>query len=141
MNINEIMTLNPILTSPDTSLKETAELMARDDIGFIPVGDENRLQGTLTDRDIVIRCVSKGKDAETTCIRDILTSKLHYCREDQSAGEVARIMSEKQVRRLPVLNKDNRLVGIVSLGDIARYLSADIAGKVLRKITSHHRSV
>lgn len=140
MNIKEIMTSSPVLTNPSTTLKEAAEKMAREDIGFLLVGEEDRLQGTLTDRDIVIRGVSKGKDPESTSIGDILTSKVLYCREDQSADEVAHNMSEQQVRRLPVVNEDKRLVGIVSLGDIAQHLSAEVAGQILQGVTAERHA-
>lgn len=140
MNIKEIMTPSPVLTNPSTTLKEAAEKMAREDIGFLLVGEEDRLQGTLTDRDIVIRGVSKGKDPEGTSIGDILTSKVLYCREDQSAEEVAHNMSEQQVRRLPVVNEDKRLVGIVSLGDIAQHLSPEVAGQILQGVTAERHA-
>ena len=105
-------------------------------MGFLPVGENDRLQGTVTDRDIVVRAISKGKDPQDTSIREIMTEELVYCTEDQDVDEVARTMGEKQVRRLPVIDSDKRLVGVVTIGDMAQHLSKDNAGKVLEQVTS-----
>jgi len=136
MNIQDIMTSIPVLTRPDISLQEAAAKMAEEDIGFLLIGNDDRLQGTLTDRDIVIRGVSDGRDARNTSVADILTEKVLYCRENQTVEEVARNMSEQQVRRLPVVNEDKQLVGVVSLGDIAQHLSAEVAGQILQDVTA-----
>ncbi len=140
MNIKDIMTSKPVLTNPSISLKEAAEKMGKEGIGFLLVGEDDKLQGTLTDRDIVIRAVSQGRDTETTSIGDILTSKILYCHEDQTVEEVARNMSDQQVRRLAVVNAEKRLVGVVSLGDIAQHLSADVAGHILQEVTTERHA-
>ena len=140
MNIKDIMQPSPILKSASITLKEAAEIMANEQVGFLLIGDNDQLRGTLTDRDIVIRGVSKGKNINSTPVEDILTDEILYCRETQSTDEVAQNMSEQQVRRLPVVNDEKRLVGIVSLGDIAQHLSADIAGKVLKGVTEERRA-
>lgn len=140
MNIKDIMTSKPVLTNPSISLKEAAEKMGKEGIGFLLVGEDDKLQGTLTDRDIVLRAVSQGRDTETTSIGDILTSKILYCHEDQTVEEVARNMSDQQVRRLAVVDADKRLVGVVSLGDIAQHLSADVAGHILQEVTTERHA-
>lgn len=128
MNVKDVMNSGATLVAPTTSIKEAAEKMAQDGVGFLPVGENDRLQGTLTDRDIVVRGISKGKDAQSTPISEVFTSELVYCSEDQDVDEVARKMGENQVRRLPVINSDKRLVGVVSIGDLAQHLSQGTAG-------------
>jgi CBS domain-containing protein len=135
MNIKDVMTANPVLVKPSTSVKDAAARMAREGIGFILAGADDELKGTLTDRDIVLRAVADGKDVDNTTVADILTDDLLYCFEEQDVEQVARNMGEKQVRRLPVVNADKRLVGVVSLGDLAKHLRPETAGKVLADIS------
>lgn len=135
MNIKDIMSNNPVLVKPTTSVKDAAAYMTREGIGFLLAGADDELKGTLTDRDIVVRAVATGKDLENTTVADILTDDLLYCREDQGVEEVARNMGEQQIRRLPVVNAQKRLVGVVSLGDIAKHLQPETVGKVLRDIS------
>jgi CBS domain-containing protein len=136
MHVKDVMNPKATLVNPSTSIKEAAAKMEQDRVGFLPVGENDRLQGTVTDRDIVIRAISKGKDPQTTSIDEVLTSELVYCTEDQDVDDVARIMGDRQVRRLPVVNADKRLVGIVSIGDMAQHLSRDTAGQVLAQVTA-----
>ncbi len=119
MNVSDIMSRDVQLVDPKTRLAEAARMMRDKDIGFLPVGEEDRLVGTLTDRDIAIRSTAEGKDPNATTVGDAMSTNLVYCFEHQDAGEAAAIMGERQVRRLPVLNRDKRMVGIVSVGDIA----------------------
>ncbi|TIP79986.1 MAG: CBS domain-containing protein [Mesorhizobium sp.] len=118
MKVAEIMTPNVHLASPDESLQKIAKRMAVDDVGFLPVGENDRLVGTITDRDIVVRAVAEGKDGNAT-VRDVMTKDVKYCFEDEDIDHVAQNMGDIQVRRLPVLNRDKRLVGVVSLADAA----------------------
>jgi CBS domain-containing protein len=119
MNVREIMTPAVDLVSPDMPLIDAAKTMRDDDIGFLPVGENDRLIGTLTDRDIAVRGVAAGVDSARSTVRDVMSPELVYCFENQDAGEAAALMGDHQVRRLPVLNRDKRLVGVVSVGDIA----------------------
>lgn len=106
-------------------------MMAQLDIGALPVQDNDRLIGMITDRDIAVRAVAEGKGAEAS-VRDVMTSEIKYCYDDQSVEEVTRNMGEQRIRRLPVMNRDKRLVGILSLGDLAREQdSQDEAGEAL----------
>ncbi|MCF6100686.1 CBS domain-containing protein [Mesorhizobium muleiense] len=116
MKVAEIMTPNVHLASPGESLQKIAKRMAVDDVGFLPVGENDRLVGTITDRDIVVRAVAEGKDGNAT-VRDVMTKDVKYCFEDEDIEHVAQNMGDIQVRRLPVLNRDKRLVGVVSLAD------------------------
>ncbi len=122
MQVKDIMCSNPTYISKETSLQETAQKMSELDCGFLPVGDGDKLDGVVTDRDIVLRAVAKGKDFKSTTAGDMLTGKVLYCFEDDSVEEAAKSMREQQVYRLVVLNNsaEKRLRGIVSLGDISR---------------------
>jgi CBS domain-containing protein len=104
---------------PDATLQDVARRMKELDVGSMPICDNDRLAGMITDRDIAIRSVSEGHDPHADHARDVMSHEVFYCFEDQSVEEVAEQMRDKQVRRLPVLNRDKRLVGIVSLGDLA----------------------
>jgi CBS domain-containing protein len=119
MQVKEVMTPGVECIPPDSTLQDAARKMQALDVGPLPVCDHDRLAGMLTDRDIVVRAVAEGRDPGTTRVRDVMTPEVVYVFEDQDVQEAARLMEEKQVRRLLVLNRDKRLVGIVSLGDLA----------------------
>jgi CBS domain-containing protein len=133
MKISEVMTRDVQIASPDQTLRDVARQMADLGIGAMPVGENDRLVGMITDRDIAVRGVAcdKGPDAS---VREAMTAEIEYCFEDDSVEEVARKMDQLQVRRLPVLSREKRLVGILSLGDLA--LEADEpAAKALQGIS------
>jgi CBS domain-containing protein len=119
MQLKDIMTPKPECVSPEDSLRDAACKMRDLDVGPLPVCENDRLAGMITDRDIVVAAVAEGKDPETTKVRAAMSPGVFYCFEDQDVEEAARTMQERQVRRLLVLNRDKRLVGIVSLGDLA----------------------
>ena len=119
MQVSEVMTRNAECTRPEATLQEAAERMKALDVGSLPVCDNDHLVGVLTDRDITVRCVAEGRDPRTDHVRDAMTPQVHYCFEDDDVTDAAELMREKQVRRLPVLNHDKRMVGIVALGDLA----------------------
>jgi CBS domain-containing protein len=120
MQIQEIMTRNPEVVTPDTSLQAAAQKMESLDVGSMPVCDGKRLVGMITDRDITIRATAGGMDPNEMKVSEIMTDHIHYCYADQSVEEAARIMKENQIRRLPVIGSENQqLVGIVALGDLA----------------------
>jgi CBS domain-containing protein len=125
MKVSEVMTRGVRVANPDDSLKQAAMAMADLDAGILPVGENDRLVGMITDRDIAIKGVAKGKGPKAK-VRAAMTSDVKYCYEDQDVGEVIENMGDIQVRRLPVLDRDKRLVGILSLGDVAK--SADRIG-------------
>ena len=118
MQVRELMTRDVYTISPTHTLQEAARLMQTIDSGFLPVADNDRLVGTITDRDITIRAVAEGLDPQTP-VSQILTKDVKYCMEDEDIEDLASNMAEIQVRRLPVVNSDKRLVGIISLGDLA----------------------
>jgi len=119
MRVREIMTRGVQCVGPDTTLQEAARKMRDLDVGPLPVCENDRLAGIITDRDITVRAVAQGLNPATTRVRDVMTPDVHYCFEDQHILEAARLMKEQQIRRILVLNNDERLVGIVSLADLA----------------------
>lgn len=119
MELREVMTPNPECIPPDTSLKAAAAKMRDCDIGDLLVCENDRLVGIVTDRDIAIRATAEGKTPSRSKVRDVMSEGIVYCFEDQTHEEAAKLMSEKQIRRLPILNRQKRLVGIISLGDLA----------------------
>jgi CBS domain-containing protein len=134
MKISECMTRDVELASPDMSLRDAARLMARCDAGALPVGENDRLVGMLTDRDIAIRAVADGKGPDAK-VRDAMSTDVRWCYEDDDAEDALEMMGEQQVRRLPVLSHEKRLVGIVSLGDIAGGAKAQETGRALGEIS------
>ena len=137
MQVSKVMTRDAECVRPDNTLQEAARKMRDLDVGPMPVcGDNDRLVGMLTDRDIAVRAVADGQDTRTTHVRDVMTPDIIYCYEDQDVGEAARLMKENQVRRLVVLNRDKRLVGIVSLGDLAVDTGDEVlAGSTLEAVS------
>jgi CBS domain-containing protein len=119
MTIRDIETTNPEVIHPNATICEAARIMKDRDIGMLPVCDGDRLVGSLTDRDLAIRAIAAGHDPFSTKVREVMTKKVCYCRESDSLEKAARIMEKEQIRRLPVLNDEKRLVGIVSVGDLA----------------------
>jgi len=120
MQVNEVMTRGVECANPDDSIAACAERMRELDIGAMPVcGDQDHLIGMVTDRDITVRATAGCCDPGETCVRDVMTPSVVYVFEDQDVTDAAQIMKNNQIRRLPVLNRDKRLVGIVSLGDLA----------------------
>jgi len=119
MQIRDVMTRDVKVVNPDTPLRDAARMMREIDTGFLPVGQNDRLVGTVTDRDITVRCVAEGSDPNNTMVRQAMTDELVYCYEDQDTAEAAELMGRRQIRRLPILNREKRLVGVLSLGDIA----------------------
>lgn len=119
MQVQEIMSRDVVLASPDDTVQSAAKKMAEIDAGALPVGEQDRLVGMVTDRDIVVRAVAKGSGPKQCKVRDVMSSDIKYCYEDESVEDVARNMSSLQIKRLPVLNREKRLVGIIALGDLA----------------------
>ena len=134
MKISNYMTKNVRIISPDQSLLDAAKAMANLDAGALPVSENDRLVGMITDRDIAVRGVAEGKGPDTL-IREVMSPEIKYCFDDEEAADVLRNMSDLKVRRLPVVNRDKRLVGIVSLGDLAMNGEAAQAGEALGGIS------
>ena len=136
MKVADAMSRDVCVADPNQTICEAACNMARIDAGAIPVGENDRLVGMITDRDIAIRAVAAGKGADTP-VRDVMTRDVKYCFEDEDLNHVAKNMAEQRVRRLPVLNRDKRLVGIISVGDIALTQGKNAAGEAVTGISRH----
>jgi len=135
------MSKNVTLVSPDTTIMEAAKKMASIDSGFLPIGKDDRLQGTITDRDIVIKSVAKGSDPKSAKVEEAMTKDLIYCFEDQDVNEAKKIMGEKQIRRMPVLNRDKRLVGVVAMADLSEKTDlGETIAKVSQDTGKSHKS-
>jgi CBS domain-containing protein len=135
MKVREAMTRDVRLVKPDQPISEAARLMAEFDIGAVPVEENDRLVGMITDRDIAVRAVGAGLGPDTA-VREVMSREVKYCFEDQSIDEVTQNMGELRIRRLPVLTRDKRLIGILSLGDLAIDEGArDEAGEALGGIS------
>ena len=119
MNVNSCMSTDVRIASPTETIRDVAKAMKELDAGIMPVGENDRLIGMITDRDIAVRAVVEGQGPDTT-VRAVMSKEVLYCFDDESLDDVARQMRELQVRRLPVLNREKRLIGIISLGDLAR---------------------
>jgi CBS domain-containing protein len=135
MKVSDIMTRDVHLLSPDQTIREAASIMADIDAGALPVGENDRLVGMITDRDIVIRAVALGKSIDTK-VADVMSKEMLYCFDTDGIDDVARNMAKAQVRRLPVVNHAKRLVGIVSLGDLARNDDPTTIGRTVSKVST-----
>jgi CBS domain-containing protein len=138
MQIGQFMSRSVELVSPDSTLKEAAAAMARLDFGALPVGDGDRLVGMVTDRDIAVRGIAAGHGPDAS-IREVMTPNVKYCFEDEDAAHVAENMAALQVRRLPVMNRNKRLVGIVALADLAYSGAFSETAQALRGISQPAR--
>ena len=134
-NVRDVMTQRPRAVSPDTPISQVAELMAAEDVGAIPVVEGDRLVGMITDRDIVIRGLAKGKDPRGMPAADALSRELVTVGPDQDLDEALQLMASHQVRRLPVIDEQERLVGVVSQADVALAVKEKKSGEMLEDIS------
>ncbi|HYC43945.1 MAG TPA: CBS domain-containing protein [Burkholderiales bacterium] len=134
MKVSDAMSRDVKVANPTQSIRDAARMMAEIDAGVLPVGENDRLVGMITDRDIAIRAVAEGKSPDTK-VSDVMSREVLYCFEDQNVEDVSRNMGEEKVRRMPVVNRDKRLVGIISFGDLARSEQATTAGKTIAEIS------
>ena len=139
MKVKDAMHKGVDWVSPDTPVTEIAKLMREHDIGSIPIGENDRLIGMVTDRDIVCKGLARdGFDAGGATARDVMTPGVHCCREDDDLAKAVRHMEALKVRRLPVINKGKRMVGILSLGDIGRSAPGDLLSECVKSVSAHH---
>jgi CBS domain-containing protein len=135
MKVRQIMSRNVVIIEPTLSISKAAQKMRELDIGFLPICENDRLIGTITDRDITIRSVAQGLDPRLIHVREIMTQMVFYCYDDEDVGHVGEVMQEQEVRRMLILNRQKRLVGVVSLGDIAKTSGeTQLAGETLGEI-------
>lgn len=138
MKLRDVMTRDIEICRPDSSLREAAERMRQRNVGCIPVCEDNRILGILTDRDIVVRGIAEGRDPNSTKVRELMTREVVYAFEDQDIQEGARLMEQRKVRRLPILNHQSQPVGIISVDDLAVQASEmeKLAGQVLAGVVA-----
>jgi CBS domain-containing protein len=139
MKVKDAMHKGVDWVSPDTPITEIAKLMRAHDIGCIPIGEDDKLVGMVTDRDIVCKGLAgNGFDASRAKARDVMTEGIHCCREDDDLAKAVHHMETLKVRRLPVINKSKRMVGMISLGDISQFTSGDLMSGYVKSVAAHH---
>lgn len=136
MKTSQCMTRDVQLVNPTQTIRDAARMMAELDVGALPVQEDDRLVGMITDRDITVRAVAQGKPADTL-VQEVMTREVLYCFDDQEIEDVARNMGETKVRRLPVVTRDKRLVGIISIGDLALKEEQTLTGSTVAHISKH----
>jgi CBS domain-containing protein len=134
-SVREAMTANPCAIDTDKEVAYAAKMMRDEDVGIAPIVEGDQLVGVLTDRDIAIKVVAEGKDPQTTMVREVASTKLVTVDPDQDLDEALRLMAQHQVRRLPVVEEDGKLAGVVAQADIAEHASAKDTGKVVEEIS------
>jgi CBS domain-containing protein len=139
MKVKDAMHKGVDWVSPDTPVTELAKLMLEHDIGAVPIGENDQLIGMVTDRDIVCKGLAQDSfNVRGATARDVMTSGIHCCREDDDLAKAVRHMEELKVRRLPVINKSKRMVGILSLGDVSHSAPGDLLSECAKSISAHH---
>ena len=138
MKVSEAMHAGVEWRSPDTPLAELAALMREHDIGAVPIGENDRLIGMVTDRDIACRGFGAGRDPSSLTARDVMTEGIVYCTANEEIGDAIRIMESRGIRRLPVIDENKRMVGMLSLGDVSHAVSRELSGELVRAVADHH---
>ena len=140
MKVKDAMHKGVDWVDPETPVTEIAKLMCEHDIGAIPIGENDKLIGMVTDRDIVCKGLAEdGFDAGRKTARDVMTPGVHCCREDDDLAKAVRHMEALKVRRLPVINKSKRMIGILSLGDVSGLASSDLLSEYVKSVSAHHQ--
>ena len=139
MKVRELMHKGVEVVTPDTPLTKLAKTMREKDIGAVPVATNGKLVGMVTDRDITVRAVANGKDLSKMTAEDVMTKGVVCCRDDAKLRDVIGMMEEKKIRRIPVTDENEHVVGMVSLGDISSGAPARLSAEVLHAVAAHHR--
>lgn len=137
MHVRDIMSKQVTWVSPEMPLKDAAKKMRDDDIGCLPVGKDDRLVGMITDRDIACRAVAAGRSGAKSTVADAMSPGITICFDDQDIKEAAELMEKKQIHQLPVLNRNKRMVGILSIGDLALHMPHELTGEVVEAVSRH----
>ncbi len=138
MKVKDAMHQGCEWVSPDTKVSDIARRMRHSDIGAVPVGEDDRLIGMVTDRDICCKGVANGHDIEALTARDVMTMGIVYCHDDDDLGEAADLMESRQIRRLPVIDRNKRMVGMLSLGDVSHAAPTKVTAEVAKAVSAHH---
>jgi len=140
MEIRKAMHKGAEWVSPDTPVSDIAALMKKKDIGSVLIGDQDRLVGMVTDRDLALRTLSDGHDPKSLKASDVMTKGVVYCRTDQSFEDAIHLMEDRKIRRLAVINDKKRLVGMLSLSDVSHHASRELSGELVHAVASPHGS-
>jgi CBS domain-containing protein len=138
MKVKEIMHKGVQWVSPDTPVTDIAKKMKQYDIGAIPVGENDRLVGMVTDRDLALRAIAAGKELSKLTAKDVMSKGVTWCRDSEDLDQAARTMETKQVRRMPVINENKRMVGMLSLGDLSHAAKQNTTAEVIKAVSAHH---
>lgn len=138
MKVKEVMHKGVDWVDPSTPVTELAKLMREHDIGSVPIGENDHLIGMVTDRDIVCKGLANGADVSRLTARDVMTDGIHCCREDDDLAKAVRHMESLQIRRLPVINKNKRMVGMLSLGDLGQAAPDSMLAECVKSVSAHH---
>ena len=139
MKVKDAMHRGVDWVGPDTPIADLAKLMRQHDIGAIPIGEDDRLVGMVTDRDIVCKGLAEdGFDPRRATARDVMTPGIHCCNEDDDLAKAVRHMEQLKIRRLPVINKNKRMVGILAIGDISHAAPSDLLSECVKSVSAHH---
>jgi CBS domain-containing protein len=139
MKVKSAMHKGAEWVAPETPISEVAKKMKKLDVGSIPVGENDKLVGMVTDRDITCRAVANGRDISKMTARDVMTKGIVYCRDAEDLDDALRIMETKKIRRLPVINEKKRMVGMLSFGDISHAVSHELSGELVEACSAHHK--
>lgn len=139
MKVKDAMHKGAEWVAPDTAVSQVAKRMRELDVGSIPVGENDKLIGMVTDRDITCRAVANGKDMSKLTARDVMTKGIVYCRDGEDLDDALRIMESKKIRRLPVIDDKKRMVGMLSLGDVSHATSHELSGELMAAVSAHHK--
>ncbi|KGD99975.1 CBS domain-containing protein [Rhizobium sp. YS-1r] len=138
MRVSEAMHKNVSWVPPTMPIPEIAKIMKEQDIGAVPVGDNDRLIGMVTDRDIAIRALLDGRDVSSMSARDVMTPDISYCRSEDTLEEAVQLMETKKIRRLPVIDSNKRMVGILSVGDVSHFGRKRLTDELMKAVSEHH---
>lgn len=138
MKVKDAMHVGVQWVGPDTPVSDVADIMRAHDVGSVPIGENDRLIGMVTDRDIVIHGVAKSADLSALTARDVMSEGIVYCRDTEDLGDALRIMEHRKIRRLPVLNAQKRMIGMLSLGDVSHSASRELTGELTAAVSAHH---
>ena len=138
MKVKDVMHSRVTWVEPGTSLAQIAKKMRDQDIGAVPVGENDRLVGMVTDRDICCRGLADGQDAGSLTARDVMSKPIIYCKVDDNIANAVRLMEQKKIRRLPVIDENKRMVGMLSLGDVSHRVTNHLSAELAKAVSAHH---
>ena len=139
MKVKDMMHTGVVWVDPEMPIAKVARKMRDEDIGAVPVGENDRLIGMVTDRDICCRGLAKGRDTKKMTAHDVMSKPILYCKTSDEVAVAIRTMKKAKIRRLPVINEKKRMVGMLSLGDISQKVTKDLSGDVIKAVSAHHR--